>query len=70
MGQAENERKKKSFLSVPSQFGVGNSKKIAKKFKKLKNFNIASFKAKMGRNRLRIRRKKNYRSDPFKPNPE
>ena len=70
-GEAENERKRKfSFRTIPTGPVIGNSKKIAKKFKKLKNFNLASFKAKTGRNRLRIRRKKNYRSDPFKPNPE
>ena len=31
---------------------------------------MASFKAETGRDRLRIRGKKNYRSDPFKPDPE
>ena len=52
---AGNERKKKlSFLSVPSQSGIKNSKKIAKKFK---NINMASFKVKMGRDRLRLREK-------------
>ena len=53
-GHAGNERKKKklSFLSVPSLSGIKNSKKIAKKFK---NINIASFKAKMGQDRLRLR---------------
>ena len=58
-GHAGNERKKKlSFLSVPSLSGIKNSKKIAKKFKKLKNILMASFQAKMGRERLRKREKK------------
>ena len=68
MGQAENETKKKSFLSVPSRFGVGNSKKIAKKFKKLKNFNTASSQAKRDRGGVECE-EKNSRSDPFQPDP-
>ena len=63
-------RKKKSFLAVPSQSGIQNSEKIAKKFEKLKNIKMASFKAKAGQDRLRMRGKKNYRSDLFKPDPE
>ena len=31
---------------------------------------MASFKAKAGQDRLRMRGKKNYRSDLFKPDPE
>ena len=64
--RARNERKKKlSFLSVPSQSGIKNSKKIAKKFK---NINMASFKAKMGQDRLRLREKKNwFRSNQTRP---
>ena len=54
MGHAENERKKKSFLSVASQSGIGISKKIAKKFQKLKNINMTSFQAKTRRERLRM----------------
>ena len=54
-------REKKIFLfrSIPTRPGMGNSKKIAKKFKKLKNIVMASFQAKMGRDRLRMREKKN-----------
>ena len=70
MGQAENERKKKSFLSVASQSGIGISKKIAKKFQKLKNINMTSFQAKTRRERLRMWEKKNSRFDPFQPYPE
>ena len=54
MGHAGNEKKKLSFLSVPSQSRIKNSKKIAKKFK---NISMASFKVKMGRDRLRLREK-------------
>ena len=45
-----------------------NSKKIAKKFKKLENTIIASFPAKIGCERLRKREKKN-RLAVFLPNP-
>ena len=48
MGQAKNERKKKNYRSY--QFLANPEykipKKIAKKFKKLKNINIAFFQAK------------------------
>ena len=49
-------REKKIFLfrSIPTRPGIGNSRKIAKKFKKLKNINMASFKAKTGWERLRM----------------
>ena len=42
-----------------------NSKKIAKKFKKLKNTIMASFEAKIGWKRSRKSENKNYRSVPF-----
>ena len=59
-GEAEKEREKKLlFRSVPNRSGIENSKKIAKKFKKLKNIIMPSFQAKMGRDSLRTR-KKNY----------
>ena len=66
----KNERKKKSLLSVASQSGIGISKKIAKKFQKLKNINMTSFQAKTRRERLRMWEKKNSRFDPFQPYPE
>ena len=57
--EAENVRKKKfSFWSIPNRPGIGNSKKIAKKLKKLKNINMASFQAKKGRERLGMWEKK------------
>ena len=63
-----NERKKKlSFRSVPIRRVIEKSKKIAKKFKKLKNSIMASFQAKIGRKRPRYRENKNYRSVPFLP---
>ena len=71
MGQAKNERKKKfSFRSIPTRPRIRNSKKIAKKFKKSKNIIVASFQAKMRRDRLSMREKKNSRSDPFQPDTE
>ena len=54
-----------SVLSVPPLRVIENSNKIAKKFKKLKNTNLASFQAKTGWKRLRMRENKNYRSVPF-----
>ena len=55
MGKAQNVRKKKfSFLSIPNRRGIGNSRKIAKKFKKFKKINLASFQEKMERERLRM----------------
>ena len=44
MGQAENERKNKiSFLSVPSQSGIWNSKKNSKKIQKIKEHHYGFF---------------------------
>ena len=49
MGLAEKEEKKKlSFRSVTTRPRIENSKKIAKKFNKLKNTIMASFEAKIG----------------------
>ena len=42
-------KKKLSFRSVPTRLGIENSKKISKKFKKLKNIIMTSFQAKTGR---------------------
>ena len=36
-------KKKLSFRSIPTRLGIGNSKKIAKKCKKLRNIVMASF---------------------------
>ena len=62
-------KKKLSFRSIQTRPGIGNSRKIAKKFKKLKNIIMASFKAKTGQDRLRMREKKN-RSYQFLANSE
>ena len=51
-------KKKLSFRSIQTWPEIGNSKKIAKKLKKLKNINTAFSQAKMGRERLRMREKK------------
>ena len=42
-------KKKLSFRSVPTRPGIENSKKISKKFKKLKNIIMASFQARTSR---------------------
>ena len=42
-------------------------KKIAKKFKKLRNTSMDSFQAKIGWKRMRKSENKNYRSVPFLP---
>ena len=41
-------REYKNYRSVPTRCEIENSKKIAKKFKKLKNTIMASFQAKIG----------------------
>ena len=66
----KREYRKKSFRWVPTWPGIKNSKKIAKKFKKLKNTIMASFQAKIGWQRPRKREKKKNCSDEFLPNPE
>ena len=43
---------------MPNRPGIENSKKIAKKIKKLKNITMASFQAKTGWERPRKRKKK------------
>ena len=61
-------RGNKNYRSVsflPKQSVTENSKKIAKKLKKLKNAIMASFEAKIGWKRSRKREIKNYRSVPF-----
>ena len=55
------------FRSVPTRCVIENSKKIAKKFTKFKNTIVASFQAIIGRNRMRNRENKNYRSVSFLP---
>ena len=66
MELAEKERIKiLSFRFVPTRREIESSKKIAKKFKYLKNTVIASFQAKIGWKRQRKREYKNYRSVSF-----
>ena len=58
MEKAEKERKQKlSFRFVLTRLGIENSKAIAKKLKKLKNSFMASFQAKIGWKRLRMKKK-------------
>ena len=62
MEKAEKERKQKlSLRFVLTRAVIENSKKIAKKLKKLKNSFMTSFPAKIGRKRLRKGENKNYR---------
>ena len=51
-------KQKLSFRSIKTRPGIGNSKKIAKKFKKRKNIIMVSFQSKTGRDRQRMREKK------------
>ena len=56
MENAGKERiKKVSFRFVPTRREIENSKKIAKKFEKLKNTIMASFQAKIGWKSIRKR---------------
>ena len=65
----ENDEKRRKYkLSLrfdPTRRVIENSKKIAKKFKKLRNTITASFQSKIGWKRLRNRENKNYRSLSF-----
>ena len=65
IGKREN--KKLSFRFVSTRCVIENFKKIAKKFKKLKNTIMTSFHAKIGWNSLGKGENKNYRSIPFQP---
>ena len=53
MGKREN--KKLSFRFVPTRCVIENSKKITKKFKKLKNTIMNTFQARIGWKRMRQR---------------
>ena len=68
MDKADKERKREfSFRTVPTRRVIENFKKIATKFKKLKNIIMASFQAKIGWKRLSKRENKNYRFVSFIP---
>ena len=68
LDKADKGRKKKfPFHSVPTRRVIDNSKKIATKFKKLKNIIMPSFRAKIGWKRLGRRENKNYHSVSFLP---
>ena len=69
LGKAEKKGKENSFQRVPTRPVIGNSIKIAKKFKNLKNTIMASLQAKISWERPRKRKKKN-RSDEFLPDPQ
>ena len=65
---AEKERKQKLlFRFIPIRRRRQNSRKIAKKFNKLKNTVMASFQAKIGWEMPRKRQNKNFLSVPFLP---
>ena len=63
----KRENKNLSFYFVPTRRVIENSKKIAKKFRKIKNTIAASFQAIIGFNRPRKRENKNYHSVSFLP---
>ena len=64
--KGEQERKQKLlFPSVPTRHVIENSKKIAKKFKKLKNTIMDSIQAQIGWKMMRKKENKNYRSVLF-----
>ena len=65
MGKRKN--KKFSFRFVSTRYVIENFKKIAKKFKKLKNTIMDSFQAEVGWKMMRKRENKNYHSVPFLP---
>ena len=52
---------------LPTRPIIENSKKIATKFKKLKNIIMPSFQVKVGWKRLKKRKNKNYRSVSLLP---
>ena len=55
--------------SFQAKINIDNSKKIAKKLKKLKNTIVASFQAKTGWERSRKSENKDYCSDHFLHDP-
>ena len=68
LGKAKKEKKLKlSVRSFPTRRVIENSKKIVKKFKKLKNIIMASFPAKIGWKRMKKRENKNYHYVSFLP---
>ena len=68
MEKAEKERNQKlSLRFVLTRTVIENSKKIAKKFKKLKKYHYGFFQSKIGRKIMRQRENKNYRSVSFLP---
>ena len=68
LDNADNDRKEKmSFRFVSTRRVIENSKKIAKKLKKLKNTTMASYQAKIGWKMPGTREYKKYRSVFFLP---
>ena len=70
VGQRREREKRKTvipFCSVRTLRVIENSKKVAKKFKKLKNTTMALSHAKIGSKMPRKREYKNYRSGPVLP---
>ena len=59
-------RENNNYRSVPTRHEIENSKKIAKKFEKLKNTTMAPFQAKTGYKTQRKRENKNCRFVRFR----
>ena len=60
-------REYKNYRSVPTRREIENSKKIAKKFKELKNTIMDTFQAKIGWKMMKKRENKNYHYISFLP---
>ena len=59
----KRQKRKLSLRSVPTRLAIENSKKIAKKIKKLKKHHYGFFSSQNGSGEAENERKKNYRSD-------
>ena len=66
-GKTQRNKEYKNCRSVPTRRVIENSKKIAKKLKKLKNTTMASYQAKIGWKMPGKREYKKYRSVLFLP---
>ena len=67
-GMGKRENKKLSFRFVPTRCVIENSKKITKKFKKLKNYHYEFISSQNRLEKDEKDRDKNFRSVSFLPN--
>ena len=66
----KKKKKKFAFRFISTRSGQGNSQKIAKKMQEFKKHHYGFISSQNGTDRLRMIRKKCYRSDPFQLDPE